>query len=115
MLQQARLILNVDQANTISSANDSFCSLMSVTKSAVEAQPAFDILRPATSQVEHLQALLSDASMGRPGSILLRSGDTSGVVNYIKVLPLSDNLNRISHILVVVIDIPSPPGNQSSD
>jgi PAS domain S-box-containing protein len=112
-MQQARLILNVDQTNTITSVNDSFCSLMGVTKSAVEAQPAFDILRPAATQVEHLQALLSDASMGRPGSILLRSSDTSAAVHYVKVLPLSDNLNRISHILAIVIDIPSP-GDQTS-
>lgn len=56
-----------------------------------------------------LNSLLVDGSMGRAGSIVLQTSgadNSSSPLCYIKVLPLSDDSNCFTHLLVVLFDIP---------
>jgi len=88
------------------SANELFCSLKSISIANVEGRPVLDILTLPLAQVEHFQSLLKDAAMGRPSSTLLGIDSPEESMDYIKILPLSDTLNRITHILIVTVTIP---------
>ena len=66
------------------------------------------ILSIPESQMNLLNSLLVDGAMGRAGSIVLQTSgvDVSSSLCYIKVLPLSDDSNSFTHLLVVLFDIP---------
>jgi hypothetical protein len=79
-----------------------------------DTESALNILQPPDSQVELFQALLSDAALGRTGSVLFNPRDGSSTMDYVKVVPLSDSSNRITHLMLVLFEISCDDQQQSA-
>lgn len=84
------------------------------------------IVRAPDSQIDLLLVLVADATFGRAGSIIVAAASSDRLaqisenvnlshscdseadycLNYIKILPLSDDSDRITHLLAIVHEIP---------
>lgn len=102
--REAQAILEARYPYTVLHVNDAWTALNSHSQSEAEGSPMMKVLLAYEFQQEMLHKLASDCSRGHPGSRLFLA--KSPAVFYLKLLPLSDNQNKRTHLLASIIHIP---------
>ena len=119
--KEPRIIVRTDPPYTVVHSNDAWHKVKGIkphdSSQTIYATDALNAAAGPENPLHILQMLIAAVCSGRPVSSIIRvltgdSGPSPSVrnpavgLNYIKVLPLSDRGDQISHALLSIVDIP---------